>query len=990
MVDDSEGASAFLPVSIGRYEVRELIGAGGFASVYRAWDPDLDVEVAIKSLGENWSLDPSVRSAFVNEARLLRQVDHPGVVRVHSSDEEAGQPFYVMDYLTGGTLADRLDSVDSSSEDPDEVIRRVARQLAGALEALHRAGIAHGDITPANILIRSSQAALPGVLLAEGEQLVLTDLGGAIVEAGSDENDRSARVDEQETGSDDELTLSSWDADLHSSAVVIDRVAESLGVAPPGVGARLFGMTPERVDARTTTVDRWLTEVELAVSERPRSQNRRLLAIGGGALALLVVAVGLWLALRSGDGDQAAGGDTSTDTTTGDTVPETSEAETAEADDPAEQIAAGPSAALARDAVLRNPAGLAFGPGGELYVADANNHQILQVSTGGMAVVIAGTGELGYAGDGGLATEAELAAPTDLAVDADGSIVFTDRLNHAVRRIQPDGTIATLAGNGVQGYSGDDGPATAAQLGQPWGVDITSDGAIIFADAGNGRIRRIDPDASISTIAGIGVVAPIAGAGTSSDASSEDGSPTETAIGLPTAVAVGGDGSIVFVNSDGRARILRPDGTMATIAGASETPGFAGDGGSAIEAELSVPSGLAVAADGSVVIADNGNNRLRRIDPSGTIDTIAGSGDEGLPAEGDPAVSAQLGGPAGVVIVDDIVVFSDWLNNRVWAIDEDGELELVAGGGPTGFNGDGGPATEIALGSPTALEVADDGTLYFAEFNHGWVRTISPDGTVDTIGGLEDVNGSSFDLSLDGDGGYLLTSVSPTRVIRRSPEGEQSVVAGAANLSFASTDFVNVELPGSTFIEGIGDVTYLSDQVGHRIVVVTSDGEVEIIAGTGVAGYSGDGGPAADAQLSQPSHIEIGPDGALYVADTGNARIRRIDLETGVITTFAGTGTPVASGDGGPAVGASFQIPWDITFGPEGRLHVLDLGAGEIRRVNEDDLMETVATNSEDTPLSLAAAIAVGDAGVYVADLGTNTIYRINEDGTAEVVAGIR
>jgi RHS repeat-associated protein len=261
----------------------------------------------------------------------------------------------------------------------------------------------------------------------------------------------------------------------------------------------------------------------------------------------------------------------------------------------------------ATQARLRFPTGVAAGPDGAVYVADAGNHRIRRITPNGFIETIAGTspGELGiggFSGDGGLAADAQLNNPRNVAVAPDGAIYVADMGNHRIRRIGPDGVITTVAGNGTPGFSGDGGPAIAAALAGPQDIAIGPDGTLYICDRFNFRIRRIGVDGVISTVAGNG--SPIA---------SGDGLSALQAGMLPQALAVGAPGDIYFSDSGKWIRHIGADGIVTALAGTGNI-GFTGDGGPASRAQInSADSGISLDPDGALYIADRESNRIRRV-----------------------------------------------------------------------------------------------------------------------------------------------------------------------------------------------------------------------------------------------------------------------------------------------------------------------------------------------------------------------------------------
>lgn len=291
--------------------------------------------------------------------------------------------------------------------------------------------------------------------------------------------------------------------------------------------------------------------------------------------------------------------------------------------------------------------------------------------------------------------------------------------------------LATVAGTGSNGFSGDGGLATAARLGNSLqGMAVGPDGTIYIADAVNHRIRKIDTNGVISTVAGDGAIGNI------SDI--RDGSPAQQAhLNLPTDVAIGPDGSLYIADTDhSRVRRIGSNGIITTLAGNGRY-GYSGDGGSATDAMLARPSSIAVAPDGSLYIADPDNYRIRRVGADGVITTVAGTGEPGVGGDGGSAVQAQLVRPDNIDVgVDGSLYIVDGPNNHIRRVGPDGIISIFAGNGLNDSSGDGGPATQAAI-APTGIASAQDGSLYVTDGNR--IRQIRADGIITAIAG----NGNS-------------------------------------------------------------------------------------------------------------------------------------------------------------------------------------------------------------------------------------------------------
>ena len=326
-----------------------------------------------------------------------------------------------------------------------------------------------------------------------------------------------------------------------------------------------------------------------------------------------------------------------------------------------------------------------------------------------------------------------------------------------------------------------------------------------------------------------------------------------------------------------------PAAGLASRAGGGWDGGFVGDGGPAISARLNYPKGLARAGDGTLVIADTLNSRIRRVDPTtGVITTIAGTGARGYAGDGGPAAAAVLNLPRAVAVTGDgDVLIADTDNQRIRRIDHvTGVITTVAGTGRYGHGGDGGPATAARLASPQALALAADGTVFVADTRNARIRRIDPDtGIITTIAGT----GAPGD---SGDGGP----------------------ATAARLA----------LPRGLTLATDGSV-YVADAGAHRVRRVDPAGVITTVAGVGQRGCTGDGGPATDAALAAPSGLAVGPGGSLYIADAANNRIRRV-TPAGVISTYAGNGK----------MGDDVSEPQALVAGPEATLLIANAGHHQI------------------------------------------------------------
>ena len=320
---------------------------------------------------------------------------------------------------------------------------------------------------------------------------------------------------------------------------------------------------------------------------------------------------------------------------------------------------------------------------------------------------IAGTGKPGHGGDGGRAAEAPLDFPLGVAVDKAGNVYIAEHFSQRIRRVNATGTITTVAGIGEPGYGGDGGPAVRAQLSFPSGVAVDQAGNVYITDTGNNRVRRIDTTGTINTIAGTG-----------EGGYDWDGPAVEARLASPKGVAVDGSGNLYFTGPfNFGIRRVDSSGTLSEVAGSPED-----------EHRLTRDRGVAVDASGNVYISNIDNNYVRRVDASETVSIIAGTKEPGYAGDGGPAVRAQLNYPAGVAVdKDGNVYLADTGNHRIRRVDTSGTITTIAGNGEPGYGGDGGPAAEAQLASPFAVAVDGSGNLYVADLGNYRIRVLTRD-----------------------------------------------------------------------------------------------------------------------------------------------------------------------------------------------------------------------------------------------------------------------
>jgi sugar lactone lactonase YvrE len=328
-------------------------------------------------------------------------------------------------------------------------------------------------------------------------------------------------------------------------------------------------------------------------------------------------------------------------------------------------------------------------------------------------------------GDGGPAKSAGLCGPTDVALDAEGNMYISDTGDYCsgpggdtVRKVDPHGTITTVAGTGEAGFSGDGGPATKARLDFPSAVAVDREGNLYIADGSNYRIRKVDKDGIITTFAGTGEARH-----------SGDGGPATSAqLREPACMVFDAQGNLYLADYTS-VRKIDPSGTITTVAGTGRF-GFSGDGGPATEAKLTA-SDIALDGKGNMYISDTENNRIRMVDRDGIIHTVAGTGKEGYSGDGGPATKAALALPIGIALDSEGNLYiACHHNSRVRKVDRNGKITTVAGTGEMGFNREKGPATKVMLNQPWGLFLDNDsGDLYIADAFNSRIRALRLDGS---------------------------------------------------------------------------------------------------------------------------------------------------------------------------------------------------------------------------------------------------------------------
>ena len=524
-------------------------------------------------------------------------------------------------------------------------------------------------------------------------------------------------------------------------------------------------------------------------------------------------------------------------------------------------------------AKLDFPSGIVGGPNGEIYFSDVRHNRVRRINADRTIVTVAGTGTVGYSGDGGRATFAELEAPLGLAIGPAGQLYIADSWNYVVRRVDTrTGIISTVAGTGASGNSGDGRPATQARIGRIAALAFDPAGNLYLSDVTNYVVRKVTPDGTISTVAGNG----------KSGFSGDGGRATQASTTAIYGLAADAKGNLYLSDyTNYRIRIVKPDGTIGTYAGQTSPRNRGAENIPATEAFLDRPRGIALDSSGNLYIGEDYGNLIRRVDAAtGRISTFAGTVD---PFDGIKGQNAPLIRP-----------------------------------------------TDVAVDSRGNLYIADNGHYRVRRIDaaSGIISTVAGDGIeAGRIGWTDNSIGGSLSISIDPQDRLLIADAAE-QVVRRV-----DLATGTMTTIIDLTE--DDSEPAAAIADRAGNV-YVSDRYYNQIYKF-SPGKFAVLAGIeGEAGLTGDGGSAVDALLDGPEGMVLDGNGGLLFCDKNNHVVRRIDLTTGIITRFAGDGYDDSNYDGHPAVEASLGSPIAIATNGKGWVYIADAGEHQIRAVSPD------------------------------------------------------
>jgi sugar lactone lactonase YvrE len=589
----------------------------------------------------------------------------------------------------------------------------------------------------------------------------------------------------------------------------------------------------------------------------------------------------------------------------------------------------------ATSVTIPQPRGVAIDSAGNVYLTDPSRQRVRRVDAqSGLITTIAGGGS--STKDIDVATELELLSPGTLSFDRSGRLLIVEEIGGKIRRLDfSNGIVTTVAGNGRfnRNAPGDGGPATAASFAQPAAVAADTANNLYIADFFGNRVRKVD--------AVTGIITTIAGTGNSS-ASGDGGPATQASLAGPSGLALDAAGNLYILDIDngtaptfGRVRkISASTGIITTIVGGGSTSPQ--DGILATSASLPLNNfnrgGLAVDPSGVVYISVLccAADKVWRYDPTtGTISLYAGSGSGGSLNSGINARSALFGAGALALTPGGNLLLTDYLYHRLLSVSGSTRiLTNLAAGGPIG---DGGQATSGFLFFPRSVVLDASGNLYIADELSNRVRKVAADtGVISTFAGT---GIAAFGPNLDG-------------------------VPATSSRLFA---------PFEVAIDNAGNV-YISDFTCSVRKVFATTGIITTVAGSanGRCGFSGDGGPAAQALISEPQGIAVDSAGNLYIADIFNNRIRKVS-SNGIITTLAGNGSIGFGGDNGPATNALLNRPIDVALDAAGNIYVADHFNNRVRKIDPAGMITTVAGNGNRRSGTANGQRAV-DLGIGIVD----------------------
>jgi sugar lactone lactonase YvrE len=591
-----------------------------------------------------------------------------------------------------------------------------------------------------------------------------------------------------------------------------------------------------------------------------------------------------------------------------------------------------------------------------LALAGAGSRAMAQVSVAPTIATTAGNGTGGYSGDTGSALNAELNVPTGVALDSAGNLYIADYANNVVRKVAAGtGIITTVAGTGTQGYSGDTGLATAAELNVPFGIAVDTGGNLYIADSGNNVIRKVTSAGYISTVAGNGTP------GYSGDGSTATGAE----LNAPLGVAVDSQGNLYLADSLNNVVRKVTGGTITTVAG-NGTAGYSGDGSAATSAELNTPNGIAVSSTGNLYIADTYNNVVREMS-AGTITTVAGNGTAGYSGDGSAATGAELNYPAAIAFdAAGNFYIADGSNNVIREVTAgNGTITTVAGNGTGGYSGDGGAALSAELNDPAGIVLDSNDDLYIADIFNNRIREVSTLVQFPATQLQSSVNQSVFFLvsanTTIGNIAILSQGVPSLDFIAQAPDSSTTLCTAQlyANASICTVDVTfTPKHPGARY----GAVEVL-DNNSNVLATAYMNGsglgpQVNFLPGT-------ENTVASSPSLSSPQGVAVDGNGNVYISDYTNKQVLKETPSSGAYTPSA-----VASGLGAPEM---------VAVDGSGNIYIADSANNQVLKETPSgsSYIQSIIASSTAGGLSSPGGVAVDGTGdVYIADTDNNRVLK--------------
>ena len=575
----------------------------------------------------------------------------------------------------------------------------------------------------------------------------------------------------------------------------------------------------------------------------------------------------------------------------------------------------------AKQALIYVPRGIVVDSKGNIIFSDAGNSRIRKISPSKVITTIAGTGVPGFSGDGGPATAAMINAPNGLFLDKAGNLYFADRGNQRIREVDTAGVIHTLAGNGTQGFSGDNGPALSASLNQPRGVTLDSAGNLYIADQANHRVRKVDTSGTITTFGGNG----------SQGCAGDGGLATSAHLGNPQRLMI--YQSSLYVSNGGCSRVRAINigsNIISTVIGS--TFGFDGNGHDALSSQFNGPAGMLLDnAKANVLVVDSGNDQVRAVSvATNIVSGIAG----GYTGDGLKGTKASLNAPENIAFDSKGNLYiADVYNNRVRKVTPTGMISTFAGTGISGYNGDNIPATSAELWFPYGVAVDKNDNVYISDNGNGVIRKVDTSGTITTF--AQDANFTDLlGIAVDSAGNVYAADDAACVAFQVTPSGSVSVAAGVLNTCGYNADGIPatsayLNSPYDVGVDSAGNL-YIGDTFNNRVREVRG-GMISTLTGDGNCGFSGDGGPATLAEVCLPIGVVTDSKNNIYFGDYGNARIR--EIAGGNINTIAGSGNGGCNGNGLPPLSTNIDGPSGLAVTSKG-VFVADDGQYRVRKIH--------------------------------------------------------